>query len=72
MAVFHSRYRELSFYVDGESHTFSSGIYSTEDQKVIAVLVKLTDAEQIDTEEPEVADKSAPKPRKANVNTSAK
>ncbi|MBG9736536.1 hypothetical protein [Paenibacillus alvei] len=53
MAVFQSKYRELSFYVNGEKHSFSCGSYSTDDTKVIAVLETLTDATRIDESEPE-------------------
>lgn len=51
MAVFQSKYRELSFYVAGERHTFSSGTFSTDDAEVIAVLETMTDAIQIETGE---------------------
>jgi hypothetical protein len=48
MAVYKSKYRELTFYVDGELHAFSSGSFSTTDEKVIAVLDGLTDATRVD------------------------
>lgn len=57
MAVFQSKYRELSFYVAGEKHSFSSGSYSTDDMKVIAVLETLADAkrtDEVETIAPEV------------------
>lgn len=72
MAVFQSKYRELSFYVNGERHAFSSGTFSTDDAEVIAVLETMADAKRIDepkqTEEPKEPDapKPAPKPRKAS------
>ncbi|MFL1672193.1 hypothetical protein [Paenibacillus dendritiformis] len=56
MAVFQSKYRELSFYVNGEKHSFSSGSYSTDDAKVVAVLETLTDAKRIDEPEPVAPD----------------
>lgn len=63
MAVFQSKYRELSFYVNGEKHSFSSGSYSTDDTKVIAVLETLADAKRIDEPEP-----VAPKVEQTKVN----
>ena len=51
MAVFHSKYRELSFYAKGERHSFSSGVFSTDDAEIIAVLDTLTDAQKVKTEE---------------------
>lgn len=73
MAVFQSKYRELSFYVAGERFSFSSGTFSTDDAEVIAVLETMTDAKRIDqpkkaAEEPKEPDepKAAPKPRKAS------
>lgn len=71
MAVFQSKYRELSFYVGGERYAFSSGTFSTDDAEVIAVLETMTDAKRIDepkTEEPKepAEPKSASKPRKAS------
>ncbi len=53
MAVFKSKYRELSFYVDGELLSFSGGSFSTNDKKVIAVLETLKDVKRLDkAEEP--------------------
>ncbi|MDH5159826.1 hypothetical protein [Heyndrickxia oleronia] len=60
MAVYKSKYRELKFYVDGELHAFSSGSFSTNDAKVIAVLDGLTDAKRVD--EPKT-EEVAPKPK---------
>lgn len=48
MAKFKSRYRGLSFYVDGKLLSFSGGSFSTNDKKVIAVLENLRDVERID------------------------
>ncbi|MCP1354659.1 hypothetical protein [Aneurinibacillus migulanus] len=48
MAVYKSKYRELTFYVDGELHAFSSGSFSTTDERVIAVLDELADAIRVD------------------------
>lgn len=53
MAVFHSKYRELSFYVDGKLYSFSSGSFSTDDEKVIAVLETITDVKRVDEPESE-------------------
>lgn len=53
MAVFNSKYRELSFYVDGKLLSFSGGSFSTNDKKVIAVLETLKDVKRLDkVEEP--------------------
>ncbi|MFE4202136.1 hypothetical protein [Aneurinibacillus aneurinilyticus] len=51
MAVYKSKYRELTFYVDGELHAFSSGSFSTTDERVIAVLDELADALRVDESE---------------------
>lgn len=48
MAVFKSKYRELSFYVDGELLSFAGGSFSTNDKKVIAVLETLKDVKQVE------------------------
>ena len=48
MAVFQSKYRELSFYVNGEKHSFSNGSFSTDSVEIIAVLDTLTDAVRVD------------------------
>lgn len=84
MAVFQSKYRELSFYVNGAEYKFASGTFATDDSEVIAVLEQITDAQRVDTEETpkkqpeepqkdvepaEVPEKPAPKPR---AKTSAK
>ena len=50
MAVFKSKYRELSFYVDDELLSFSGGSFSTNDKKVIAVLESLKDVKRLDTD----------------------
>lgn len=67
MAVFQSKYRELSFYVNGERHTFSNGILSTDDVEVVAALNSITDVVKVETDETEL--KSA---RKSSSRTSAK
>ena len=62
MAVFKSKYRELTFYVDGKLYAFSSGSFSTDDEQVIAALEKLKDVERIDaTEEKPKTEEPAPK-----------
>ncbi|WP_449600303.1 hypothetical protein [Paenibacillus sp. Marseille-Q9583] len=67
MAVFQSKYRELSFYVNGEKYSFSNGSFSTDDGRLIAVLENLRDAQRVDTKEPEVTkenvDDTKPTPR---------
>jgi hypothetical protein len=64
MAVFKSKYRELTFYVDGKLYAFSSGSFSTDDDRVIAVLEKLKDAKRIDaTEEKPKTEEPAPAPK---------
>lgn len=55
MAVFQSKYRELSFYVNGAEYKFSSGTFVTNDPEVIAVLDQITDAQRVDK-----AEKAAP------------
>lgn len=79
MAVFQSKYRELSFYVNGAGHKFASGTLATEDAEVIAVLEQITDAKRVDVteketkKEPEEPVKPAPKSRaKSAANASAK
>lgn len=72
MAVFQSKYRELSFYVAGEKHSFSSGSYSTDDTKVIAVLETLTDAKRIDEPEPEPVAPKAEQPKADETKTEDK
>lgn len=80
MAVFQSKYRELSFYVDGSRHSFSSGTLATDDERVIAVLKTMPDVARIESEkipeEPAELDvteaedkpaKAAPKPRKTSA-----
>jgi len=67
MAVFQSKYRELSFYVNGSVRSFDGGSYTTEDADEIAVLESLVDVERVDKEKPEeaevkAAEKAAPKP----------
>ncbi|AWB45280.1 hypothetical protein DCC85_14295 [Paenibacillus sp. CAA11] len=69
MAVFHSKYRELAFYVDGVRHSFSSGTYSTEDAKVVAVLEQMKDVTKEHAEEP--AEKPAAR-KPATAKSSAK
>lgn len=53
MAVFQSKYRELSFYVNGAEYKFASGTFATEDAEVIAVLEQITDAKRVDVTEKE-------------------
>ncbi|WP_314587917.1 hypothetical protein [Paenibacillus terrigena] len=64
MAVFQSKYRELSFYVNGERHSFSSGSFSTDDAEVIAVLEALVDAKRVyepeKSEDPETQPEEKP------------
>ncbi len=79
MAVFQSKYRELSFYVNGAEYKFASGTFATEDAEVIAVLEQITDAKRVDVteketkKEPEEPVKPAPKSRaKPAANASAK
>jgi len=69
MAVFQSKYRELSFYVNGVKHSFASGSFSTDDEEVIAVLETLTDAVRVDeqSEEIEMKPEDKPKSRKASA-----
>lgn len=77
MAVFQSKYRELSFYVDGKRLSFSSGVYSTDDAKVIAVLKDMADVKRVDADEkpkseteekvPAPETKPAPKQRKTSA-----
>lgn len=84
MAVFQSKYRELSFYVNGAEYKFASGTFATDDSEAIAVLEQITDAQRVDTadtpkkqpEEPQKdvepageAAKPAPKPRKASASS---
>lgn len=72
MAVFQSKYRELSFYVNGERYAFSSGTFSTEDAEVIAVLETMADAERIkETKEPEEKTEEAKAPVKPAAKSKA-
>ena len=71
MAVYKSKYRELTFYVDGELYAFSSGSFSTDDEKVIAVLDRLSDAKRVDEPKaietkPEESEAKAPAKRKTS------
>lgn len=62
MALFTSRYEELTFYVDGKPRSFRHGKYRTEDKKEIAVLEKLADVKKVvEHVEKESVTKSAPK-----------
>ncbi|WP_434750254.1 hypothetical protein [Paenibacillus amylolyticus] len=81
MAVFQSKYRELSFYVEGSRYSFSSGTLTTDDERVIAVLETMPDVIRNDSgnkpeELAQVDDKAAKAPaptkRKANATSSAK
>lgn len=47
MAKFESRYRSLSFYVDGERYEFRDGFFETDDPKVSFALSQLTDANRV-------------------------
>lgn len=47
MAVYKSRYIELSFYVNGEMKSFSNGQYNTDNEEEIKVLDNLTDVEKV-------------------------
>lgn len=58
MAVFQSRYRELSFYVNDRLYSFNDGLFASEETEVIAVVEKLTDAQRID--EPETVEETKP------------
>ena len=62
MAVFQTKYTELGFYVDGVFKTFKNGRYVTEDEKEIAVLKTLVDAQQVDEPKAEAKPKAARKP----------
>jgi hypothetical protein len=55
MAKYKSKYAELTFYVEGEAHSFKDGNLHTEDKEVIAVLDKLEDVKQIEEPKPKVA-----------------
>ena len=75
MAVFQSKYRELAFYVDGRKHKFSNGEFTTDDEKVIAVLTKVRDAVRVDEpaqepakdeDKPEVKDAAKPAAKAAS------
>ncbi|KKO54505.1 hypothetical protein [Paenibacillus sp. DMB20] len=70
MAVFQSKYRELSFYVDGERHAFSSGTLSTDDVEVIAVLDTMADAKRID--QPKTASPKVESPEGTETKTEDK
>lgn len=47
MAKFESRYRSLSFYVDGERYEFRDGFFETDDPKVSFALSQLIDVNRI-------------------------
>lgn len=69
MAVYKSKYAELTFYVDGEPRKFKGGRYVANDKKEIEVLDSLTDATKVD----EVKPKEAVKPEvKAEVKETPK
>lgn len=70
MAVFQSKYRELSFYVNGREYSFSSGTFATEDAEVIAVLDKITDAQRVD-EKPAKAAPVSKEPKEPEENKPA-
>lgn len=72
MAVFQSKYRELSFYVNGANYKFSSGTFATEDAEVIAVLEKITDAKRVDTAETPKKEPEEPKKDAEPAEVSAK
>lgn len=71
MATYQSKYRELSFYVNGKEHAFSSGTYTTDDAEVIETLDGLVDAVRIE-EQTEETEAAAPKAPKAAAKASAK
>lgn len=72
MALFKSRYDELSFYVDGKRKKFQNGEYKTEDKKEIEVLEKLRDVERVEDEKSKpAADEVKPAP-KAKPRSAAK
>lgn len=54
MAIFQSRYRELSFYVNDRLYSFNDGQFASDETEVISVVEKLTDAQRIDEPKPEV------------------
>ena len=53
MAKFESRYRSLSFYVDGERYEFRDGFFETDDPKVSFALSQLIDVNRIKADEAE-------------------
>lgn len=77
MALFRSKYSELSFYVDGKLYSFSGGSFSSDDPRVIEVASKLKDVQRVDTadkptkqEEPKAEvkqDKQEPKKDKSKA-----
>jgi len=48
MALFKSKYEELTFYVGGKARSFRHGFYRTDDKKEIEVLEKLADVKKED------------------------
>ncbi len=65
MAVFKSKYNELSFYVDGQMKSFSNGHYSTDNAKEIKVLDGIVDAYRVDEpKETKPEEKAEVKPKK--------
>lgn len=53
MAKFESRYRSLSFYVDGERYEFRDGFFETDDPKVSFALSQLIDVNRVKADEAE-------------------
>lgn len=64
MAKFESRYRSLSFYVDGERYEFRDGLFETDDPKVKIVLNMTPDAQRIGAE---AAEKEVAQPQKTKA-----
>jgi len=67
MAVYESKYRGLTFYVNDRCYSFNDGQFASDDPEVIAKLDVLTDAKRIDEPEvlpePKPATKAASKPK---------
>lgn len=85
MAKFESRYRSLSFYVDGERYEFRGGFFETDDPKVSFALSQLIDVSRIKAddaptkapihekvEKTEQAVEAAPKPKATRRKASTK
>lgn len=48
MAVYKSQYNELTFYAEGNRHSFRNGTFTTEDAKLIKALDGIVDATRVD------------------------